>query len=126
MDDNIQTIVTDIIKGKCVLFLGPELLVNKDGSYYKAFFKQIARDSNNVYKYFSRDNLFSVSGDLPAIKKRRLIDIIADFYAEAGDEIVLNLIAQIPFSLIINVAPDTGINIQFQYAFTVSGRSCYL
>lgn len=124
MEYNIQTLVTDIAKGKCVLFLGPELLVNKEGKYYKAFFKQIARTSENDYNYFSKDNLFSVSGNFPTIKKRALIEKVSEFYQEAGDEIVLNLIAQIPFSLIINVSPDMGINSVFDrnhYAY----RSAY-
>lgn len=113
MEYDIQTLINDIGRGKCVLFLGPELLVNKDGSYYKAFFKQLARDSNGNYKYFPKDNLFSVNGAFPAILKRKLIGKVGDFYKEAGDEIMLSLIAQIPFSLIINVAPDTGINAVF-------------
>ncbi|RYZ21849.1 MAG: TIR domain-containing protein [Chitinophagaceae bacterium] len=111
---NIDSIVDDIAAGRCVLFLGPELLVDKEGRYYKAFFKELARNNEDKFRYFPKENLFAVSGAFPHLNRRALVDQINSFYKEAGDEIMLNLIAQIPFSLIINVAPDMGINEVFR------------
>ena len=117
MEDNIQEVepevIKDIINGKCVLFLGPELLISKQGKYYKSYFKELESEKKTVYKYFSRDNLFSISGLTQTLDKRRLIGKINEFYKSAGDEIILNIISQIPFPLIINVAPDTSINAFF-------------
>ena len=118
MEDNVEDIephvIDDIITGKCILFLGPELLISKQGKYYKSYFKELESEKNDVYKYFSRDNLFSISGKTETLDKRKLIGKIFEFYDGAGDEIILNLISQIPFSLIINVAPDMSINKLFE------------
>ena len=110
ISDLLPFVLEDIVRGKCVLFLGPELLINKNGKYYKSFFKELENDNKSCYKYFSRDNLFSISGEGKDLKKRILINKIAGFYKDAGDEIILSLISQIPFSLIINVAPDLAVN----------------
>jgi hypothetical protein len=118
MEDSIQElepeVIKDITSGKCILFLGPELLISKQGKYYKSFFKELESEKSEVLKYFARDNLFSISGRTQTLDKRRLIAKMTEFYNDAGDDIILNLISQIPFSLIINVAPDTGINKLFE------------
>src|SRR4051812_33640894 len=110
IDELEPEVILDIIHGKCILFLGPELLINKQGKYYKSYFKELESERKDVYKYFAKDNLFSISGQTQTLDKRRLIGKINEFYEGAGDEIVLNLISQIPFPLIINVAPDLSIN----------------
>src|SRR4051812_10180402 len=104
-EDLEPEVIRDIVNGKCILFLGPELLINKQGKYYKSYFKELELERKNVYKYFSKANLFSISGQSPTLDKRRLIVKMGEFYEGAGDEIILNLISQIPFPLIINVAP---------------------
>ncbi len=114
LEDLEPHVIEDIVAGKCILFLGPELLISKDGKYYKSYFKELESSKSMVYKYFSRDNLFSISGPTKTLDKRRLIGKMMEFYEGAGDEIVLNLISQIPFSLIINVAPDMSINKLFE------------
>ena len=105
-----EDIIDDIIKGKCVLFLGPELLIDKDGNYYKTFFKQLAESNKGVIlKYFTKDNLFSLvrndGSDFRSVARK-----VTNFYTEAGDQIILNLISQLPFPLIINVSPDVALN----------------
>ena len=114
VEDLEPHVIDDIIAGKCILFLGPELLISKQGKYYKSYFKELESEKSKVYKYFSRDNLFSISGEGQTLNKRILIEKIFKFYDGAGDEIILNLISQIPFSLIINVAPDMSINKLFK------------
>jgi hypothetical protein len=108
---NINALINDITEGKCVLFLGPELLVNKAGKYYKAYFKELAEEhSDCIIKYFARDNLFSVSPINLNVNRRNISDMVSTFYKEAGDENILNFVSQLPFPLIINVAPDNAIN----------------
>lgn len=114
MDDKEQEInellVEDLKTGKCVLFLGPELLVNKEGKYYKTYFKQLADENKEtISQYFPKENLFAFQGNL-GVKYRMLAKKVTRFYEEAGDEAILNLISQLPFSLIINVSPDTSLN----------------
>src|SRR5690349_21049549 len=103
-----MSLIEEIIKGKCVLFLGPELLINTDGKYYKSFFKEFAKGKDCI-KYFPKDNLFHISS---SDQQKRLDEInkIASFYETAGDENILRLVYQLPFPLIINLAPDNAIN----------------
>jgi len=114
MDDKEQEInellVEDLKAGKCVLFLGPELLVNKEGKYYKTYFKQLADENREtISQYFPKENLFAFQGNL-GLKYRMLAKKVTRFYEDAGDDAILNLISQLPFSLIINVSPDTALN----------------
>lgn len=106
-----ELLIKDITKGKCVLFLGPELLVNQEGKYYKTYFKQLAENNSNIIStYFSKENLFAFQGNNSAINQRMVAMKVTKFYEEAGDESILNLISQLPFPLIINVSPDTALN----------------
>jgi hypothetical protein len=106
-----ELLIKDIKKGKSVLFLGPELLVNQEGKYYKTYFKQLADDNKQmISKYFSKENLFAFQGSKSAIDQRMVAIKVTKFYEEAGDESILNLISQLPFPLIINVSPDTALN----------------
>src|SRR5690242_11589509 len=98
----IDTVMGELKEGRCVLFLGPELLINSsDERYYKAYFKELAKKYPKViFKYFSRDNVFSFlkSGDqMDIVYGTWIRNEIKKFYETTGDEIILNLIAQLPF-----------------------------
>lgn len=115
--DEFKTLlIPDIEDGKCVLFLGPELLVSKEGKYYKSYFKDFVSENLGRYKYFyfENENLFSFTQNSAAEEKEKLIQKFQEFYLNAGDDAFLNLISQIPFSLIINFAPDAGISKVFK------------
>ena len=106
-----ELLVKNIKKGKCVLFLGPELLVNQEGKYYKSYFKQLADENkDSISKYFSKENLFAFQGKNSALNQLMIVSKVTEFYENAGDEAILNLISQLPFPLIINVSPDTALN----------------
>ena len=116
MEDKIRTLVSNIKEGTCVLFLGPELLVDAAGKNYKDYFKELVQEHSGI-NYFPKDNLFwlqpaSVGNTQarPAIDRLTLIRKLAGYYESVGDEILMNLIFQMPFPLIINVCPDMNLN----------------
>lgn len=109
-----DALINDIAQGKCVLFLGPELLINKEGTYYKSYFKKFVNERSNTYKYFPKDNLFHISSSNLSVATRLLKEKIISFYKDAGDENILRLVSQLPFPLILNLAPDNGINTIFK------------
>ncbi|WP_309640704.1 toll/interleukin-1 receptor domain-containing protein [Flavobacterium sp.] len=89
--------------GQCVLILGPELIINKEGIGYKTFFRDIIpKDS----KYFDSENLFYFNGS----DNYTIIDEVINYYKEVGDPALMEMISRIKFPLIINVNPDKAIN----------------
>jgi hypothetical protein len=92
----------------CVLILGPELSVDRNGVSYRTCFRKMAADKDNgIFTYFEGDNLFSFEDDGALKDTRRLV---RDFYKESGDPVLLEMIARIRFPLIINVCPDLALN----------------
>ncbi|QEM13404.1 toll/interleukin-1 receptor domain-containing protein [Mucilaginibacter rubeus] len=114
--ETIDFIVDSLIGGKCILFLGPELLINdSEEKHYKVYFKEIAKKYPKfIYKYFSRDNVFAFQKSNSHVGnilfETKIRNEIKQFYETGGDDVILNLISQLPFPLIINVAPDNAIN----------------
>ena len=90
--------------GQCVLILGPELIVNKDGIGYKNYFRDILPEKS---KYFDAENLFYFydQSDCFTVK-----DKVIKYYKEVGDPALIEMISRIQFPLIINVNPDKSIN----------------
>jgi TIR domain/SIR2-like domain len=114
MSENLTTTYQEIAEylqasvGQCALILGPELSVDQKGVGYKSYFRKIAADKNNgVFIYFEEDNLFAFNDDRGLKNTRRLVK---EFYNNAGDRGLLEMIAQIRFPLIINLCPDLSIN----------------
>src|SRR5438067_2443120 len=102
-DELLQATIEELKNGKCVLFLGPELLISHpEEKYYKVYFKELAKQNERfIFKYFSRDNVFSFKksdwGNRDAVEEQMVRKKIKNFYETTGDEIILNLIAQLRF-----------------------------
>jgi hypothetical protein len=94
-------------KGQCVLILGPELSVNKkSGKGFRSFFREIVKKEESI-RYFDDKNLFYFKDEY----SRDLIqEKVLNFYKEVGDPALMEMIARIPFPLIINVCPDKALN----------------
>src|SRR6187551_119280 len=90
--------------GQCVLILGPELVIDKNGIGYKKYFRDILHEKS---KYFDSENLFYFydQSDCFTVK-----DKVIKYYKEVGDPALIEMISRIPFPLIINVNPDKAIN----------------
>ncbi len=101
-------------EGQCVLVLGPELSVDKQGISYRSYFRKLAADKNTgIFNYFEEENLFSFN-DQAALKNTRRL--VKEFYRNSGDRALLEMIARIRFPLIINVCPDLALNNVYENA----------
>lgn len=94
----------------CVLFIGPEISVNKKGdSLHQIFYNQLTEDFDDI-EYIEDEGFFS-----PGADEEILYDIL-DYYKDEFQEqnkigrSVLEKFAQIPFSLIISLCPDDTIH----------------
>lgn len=94
----------------CVLFIGPEISVNKKGdSLHQIFYNQLTEDFDDI-EYIEDEGFFS-----PGADEEILYDIL-DYYKDEFHEqnkigrSVLEKFAQIPFSLIISLCPDDTIH----------------
>lgn len=120
MDDIVSFFCEQLSYSKCVLFLGPELLINNtEGQSYRLYFKELTgKYSDYIDRYFERDNVFAfkqtANNSANIINDNRIRKEITTFYDTRGDELLMNLIAELPFPLIVNVAPDNAINKNFQ------------
>lgn len=95
-------------EGQCVLILGPELSVNQSGVGYRSYFRKLAAENQTDIKvYFKEENLFAFKDDAGFINTRTALK---EFYRNAGDAVLLELIARIRFPLIINLCPDVALN----------------
>jgi hypothetical protein len=111
LDQIYQTIARHITadKGQCVLILGPELAVNKEGVAYKVAMHNMLPEGSKS-KYLEPDNLFYFHDPFDAEK---VLPKVIDFYNEAGDQALLRLISRIKFPLIINVCSDKALNSKY-------------
>jgi hypothetical protein len=96
----------------CVLFLGPDISVDENGeSLHEKFFKSI---SNPKRKYIESEGFFMPGSET------RLINVSKDYYSKdfpAQNKTGINLLkklAQIPFRLIVSLAPDDSMQRIFQ------------
>jgi hypothetical protein len=108
-DSNFDEIdFSDLIKsiefGNCILFIGPEISVNENGiSLHQKFCEGC---SNEKRKYNTSEGFFMPGAET------RLINSAKDYYSRLfpvenkKGKNVLSKIAQIPFELIISLAPD--------------------
>ncbi|MBF4516994.1 toll/interleukin-1 receptor domain-containing protein [Flavobacterium sp. ANB] len=91
-------------RGQCVLILGPELAINKDGIGYKTYFRDIMPNNS---KYFDLENLFYFNN---STDRYSIVNKVLEYYESVGDPVLIEMISRIPFPLIINVNPDKAIN----------------
>lgn len=90
----------------CVLFIGPEISVDSDGSsLHKNFYSELAEDFDDI-EYLEKEGFFSPGAD-EAIKYDVMDYYEKDFQKEnkIGRKL-LERLAQIPFELIISLCPD--------------------
>jgi len=103
-EKKLQSLAYAIEKEKCVLFLGPSVLVNEKGeSPQTVFFQQLANDNpDDIAYYHPHDSLlvFKKGG------KARLSNEIHEFFEQNFAYSLLQRIAEIPFHIIITLTPD--------------------
>lgn len=106
-----EELVGAIEFGTCVLFIGPEISVDKNGiSLHDKFYMDMAKKHPEV-EYIKEEGFLS-----PGADKEILLDVLRYYKKrkfDAQNEIgrrILQKFAQIPFSLIISLCPDDTIH----------------
>lgn len=123
--ETISRIVKKIADGKCLVILGPELLYENGESINRRLKKFLhTSPQGDQVKYFQDDELFKFDSSLMV----EIEDDIQDFYSQLEPNDLYKKIADIPFTTIINTAPDKTLNkvfeaknIQFDYDYYRKG-----
>jgi hypothetical protein len=105
---NFKELILAIKKGWCVLFLGPDIAVDKDqNSLHDLFFKRIGTKD---YKYDETEGLFMPGSEghlkLPALEYYGGTDMNSFQQQNIIGTNLIKKIVQIPFSLIVSLSPD--------------------
>lgn len=106
INDTIETIKNDIIAGKCVLILGPDLYVQEmdDKNWErKQYYRKLEADNPGIH-YFEKDEVFSAVNF-----EFYLENNINAFFAGNGDIPLLELISTVRFPLVLNASPDESL-----------------
>ena len=115
-----EFLIGQITKGRCVLFLGPDLLTEPEGASFQQRLKTYLESQNGQQMpYYSQDEFFSFK---KKAQKRRTYNVIQGYFEAQKPQSVHTLIAEIPFHLIISLSPDQLLpeafgRAQFPYGF---------
>ncbi len=106
----ITRVLKRIEERKCLVILGPELLCESSGSINLQLNKRLSENFGNKVKYYAEEEFLNMTP-----KVRLMIeDDIRAFYEQLQPTDVYRQIAEIPFSMIINTAPDKTLNKTFE------------
>lgn len=106
IDDTIEAIKNDIIAGKCVLILGPDLYVQEIDDLNlerKQYYRKLDAENQGIH-YFEKDEVFSAVDN-----EFYLENSINSFFAGKGDIPLLELVSTVKFPLILNASPDQSL-----------------
>ncbi|WP_373495838.1 hypothetical protein, partial [Aquiflexum sp.] len=109
--ETISRIVKRIAEGKCLVILGPELLYENGESVNSKLEKFLHTTQGNHVKFYQDDEMFKFDSSLPMVV---IEDDIQDFYDQLEANELYKKIADIPFTTIINTAPDKTLNKVFE------------
>lgn len=126
-DATLQRIIKRINEGSCLVILGPQLLSEDGRSIHARLNEYLSESLGDKVRYY--DDQEFVSFDT---KTRELLieDEVSDFFEALQPNELYQKIADIPFPLIINTAPDVTLNkvlkdkgIGFDYDFYHKGQA---
>ncbi len=116
-------LISQIIKGRCVLFLGPDLLTDPEGPSFQQRLKYYLEAQNGkVLSYYSQDEFFSFK---KKAQKRRTYNVIQQYFEDQYPQEIHELLASIPFHLIISLSPDQLLPLAFSKARFPYGFAYY-
>lgn len=96
-------IVQRIEEEKCILILGPDVIIDNETSINEQLKEYLQNHGRGEFKYYTEDEFFSFTDD--ADKEYAYYDV-QQFYDGLNAGEIHNKIAEIPFHLIISLSPD--------------------
>lgn len=101
-----QDIVTDLEKGKAILFIGPEAMRLGNKSITEHLHELLlGQAENDIIYYYQKDNLFLFSDSKAKFRTQEQVEKLSSQLA-INEEWLLQL-ASLPFPLIFSLTPDT-------------------
>ncbi|WP_339901116.1 toll/interleukin-1 receptor domain-containing protein [uncultured Cyclobacterium sp.] len=107
----ISRIVKRISEGKCLVILGPDLLSESGENINSKLAKFLNENTEEQVKYYPEEEMFKFAN---SNTKVMIEDDILEFYNQLEPNDTYRKIADIPFSIIINTAPDKTLNKAFE------------
>jgi len=103
-ESNLNFIANNLIENKCVLFIGPEIVIEDGLSAKTQFYKKVATDNPDKVLFFNEtEELFLFpDGDT----KADIQEIIKSYHKKDYGRETLEVIEKLPFHVAINVIPD--------------------
>lgn len=123
----LQRIVKRINEGKCLVILGPHLLDADGASLHTRLNQHLADNLGDKVRYYAGEGFVSFDA-----KTRELLieDEVEGFFESLEPNELYRKVAEIPFSMVINTAPDLTLNkvlkekgIGFDYDFYHKGQA---
>ncbi len=105
MDEaNLNFIVNNLIENKCVIFIGPEIVIEDGVSAKSKFYKKVASENPDKVLFFNEaEELFLFAdGDT----KADIQEIVKAYHKKDYGKDILEIVAKLPFNVTINVVPD--------------------
>ncbi|HMQ46826.1 MAG TPA: SIR2 family protein [Saprospiraceae bacterium] len=103
-DKDWNVITTKIKQQKCVLLLGPEVVVaDTNGTFQSQLKSYLEKQHIENLIYYSEDEFFSFQD---FNQEQDVYMAISEFYNQMGMPKVYNLLTEIPFYIIISLSPD--------------------
>lgn len=109
--ETISLIVTRIADGECLVILGPELLFENGVSLDTKLEESLSVSYDKLVKLYPEDEMFKFDISLDTDD---VMDDIRAFYNQIEPNELYRKIADIPFTTVINTAPDKTLNKVFQ------------
>jgi len=108
MDDfRYQTLLNCLLDGRCVLVLGPELFRYDGKLLGDALCEHLKVGANPYISFYDhKDELYYFKGKNLAASKNAVYRQIRDYYSGLAVSDLHEKIAQLPFSLFVNLTPD--------------------
>jgi len=111
MDINLRAIGKAISQGKCLVILGPHLLDKSESSVNDQLNSFLEIELNDPEYYYSKDGFFGFGS---TDREFAISSLMEEFYEKLEPNEAYENISKIPFSLIINTAPDKTLNKAFE------------
>ena len=98
----LKNIVKHINEGSCIVILGPQLLSSNGLSINAQLNKRLAENLEDMVKCYDEDGFVSYE-----IENEEYVETeVKEFFDELNPNDLYQKIAEIPFSMVINTAPD--------------------
>lgn len=100
---DIKSICNKIIKGKCVLIIGPEFPFQ--GKRLDTYKEKFTLNQQNYLRFYGEEDFFKFDNNNQR-DRQNVVDQIEEIFENVGDLNIYQIMAKLPFPLFISLSPD--------------------